>query len=305
MISLQDSQEALQRIRSYVHCTPILTSSTLNTTVGHEVFFKAEHLQKTGSFKVRGALNATLQAGDVAGFIAFSSGNHAQAIAYAGKKLGKPVIVVMPEDAPRQKMEATRSLGARVVSEGVTIANRETIVAKLTTETGYHFVPPYNDERVMAGQGTLALEFLQQSKQLEAILVPIGGGGLISGVATVVKNISPNIKVIGVEPSSANDAQQSLRQGKRITLAETPKTIADGVRTLVVGDKTFPHIQASVDDIITADDEQIAAAQLLIMQRLKQVVEPTASLALAPLLGKNDLPQRVGVILTGGNWLPK
>ncbi|HXH26469.1 MAG TPA: threonine/serine dehydratase [Candidatus Acidoferrum sp.] len=305
MITLSDSQDAARRLQGFVHQTPVLTSTTLDSLLGKQLFFKAEHLQKTGSFKIRGALNAALQAGDVPGFIAFSSGNHAQALAYAAKLLGKPAIILMPFDASKQKIKATKAHGADVRTEGVTIENREALVTQLAAETGYRLIPPYNDEQVMAGQGTLALEFLQQTPGLEAILVPIGGGGLISGVATVVKSLLPQVKVIGVEPENANDAQQSLRAGQRIALPTTPKTIADGVRTITLGDQTFPHIQKYVDAIITAPDNLIAQAQMLIMERLKQVVEPTAALSLAPLLADNNLPTRIGIVLTGGNWLPK
>ena len=239
MISLYNSQEAAKRIQAFIHKTPVLTSVTLDNLLGKQLFFKAEHLQKTGSFKIRGALNAALQASDASGFIAFSSGNHAQALAYAAKLLGKPAIILMPFDASEQKVKATKALGADVRTNGVTTENREALVAQLAAETGYQFIPPYNDERVMAGQGTVALEFLEQAPDIEAILVPIGGGGLISGIATVVKALRPDIKIIGVEPETANDAQQSLRAGKRVALPATPKTIADGVRTIIVGDQTF------------------------------------------------------------------
>jgi len=305
MITLQDIENARERVKQYVTTTPVLTSSSINKDFGKDIFFKSEHLQKTGSFKVRGALNAALQAGPVKGLITVSSGNHAQAVAYAAQIINTKALIVMPSDSSPLKVAATKSYGAEVFMDGVTVENREQIVSEMTEKTGYYLIHPFNDERVIAGQGTQALELIEQVKDFDAVLVAIGGGGLISGIATAIKNTNPKIEVIGVEPEEANDAQQSLVAGERISLKSAPHTIADAVRALTIGDKTFPHIQKYVDRILTVPDDIILKAQWLIMERLKQVIEPTAALAFAPLMMNYELPKRVAVILCGGNWLPK
>jgi threonine dehydratase len=238
------------------------------------------------------------------GIIAVSSGNHAQGAAYAAQVIGVRALVVMAEDASPTKKAATRAYGAEVYDQGVTVENREEVVRKLAQETGYELIHPFDDFRVMAGQGTQALELLEQVSDLDAVLVAVGGGGLIAGIATVIKSLRPECEVIGVEPETANDAQQSLRAGVRIKLLQAPKTVADGVRTLVVGEKTFPVMQHHIDRIVTAPDEITLQAQRLMMERLKQVVEPTAGLALAPVLMNYHLPRRLAVIVCGGNWLP-
>lgn len=304
MIYLEDVQAAALRIAPYIHRTPVFTSQGLDRLLGRQLFFKAEHLQKTGSFKARGALNAALQMQNPRGIIAVSSGNHAQGAAYAAQVIGVRAMVVMPEDASPTKKAATRAYGAEVYDQGVTVENREEVVRKLAQETGYELIHPFDDFRVMAGQGTQALELLEQVSDLDAVLVAVGGGGLIAGIATVIKSLRPECEVIGVEPETANDAQQSLQAGVRIKLLQAPKTVADGVRTLVVGEKTFPVMQHHVDRIVTVPDEVTLQAQRLMMERLKQVVEPTAGLALAPVLMNYHLPRRLAVIVCGGNWLP-
>lgn len=305
MITLADILAASERIASHIHKTPVFTSDSINNLLSKRVYFKAEHLQKTGSFKVRGALNAALQAGDVSGFIAVSSGNHAQAVAYAAGILGKPALIVMPDDSSPLKIVATKAYGAKVFTNGVTVENRMEALQAKVKETGYHIIHPFNDERVMAGQGTQALELLEQAPDIEAVLVAVGGGGLISGIAIAMQESNPEVKVIGVEPETANDAQQSLEAKCIVPLPRAPSTVADAVRTIALGNKTFPYIQKYVDEIVTASDQKTMEAQRLIMERLKQVVEPTAALALAPLLDKNNLPNNTAVILCGGNWLPK
>ena len=304
MITLEHIQAAAQRIAPYIHRTPVFTSQGLDRQLGKKLFFKAEHLQKTGSFKARGALNAALQLQNPRGIIAVSSGNHAQGVAYAAQVIGVPALVVMPEDASPTKKAATRAYGAEVYDQGVTVENREQVVRQLAEETGYELIHPFDDFRVMAGQGTQALELLEQAPDLDAVLVAVGGGGLISGIATVVKTLRPEAAVIGVEPEGANDAQQSLQVGVRVKLMQAPKTVADGVRTLVIGEKTFPVMQNHVDRILTVPDEVTLQAQRLMMERLKQVVEPTAGLALGPVLMDYDLPERLAVIVCGGNWMP-
>lgn len=304
MLTLETIQAAAARIHPYIHQTPVFTSQGLDRRFGKRLFFKGEHLQKTGSFKARGALNAALQLQNPKGLIAVSSGNHAQGVAYAAQVIGRPALIVMPQDASPLKKTATRAYGAEVYDQGVTVENREQVVRELAQELGYELIHPFDDLRVMAGQGTQALELLQQVPELDAVLVAVGGGGLISGIATVVKTLRPECAVIGVEPETANDAQQSLQVGTRIKLMGAPQTVADGVRTLVVGEHTFPVMQNHVDRILTVPDSVTLEAQGLMMSRLKQVVEPTAGLALGPLLMDYDLPQRVAVIVCGGNWLP-
>ncbi len=303
-MTLEHIQAAAQRIAPYIHRTPVFTSQGLDKLLGYQLFFKAEHLQKTGSFKARGALNAALQLQNPKGIIAVSSGNHAQGAAYAAQVIGVPALVVMPEDASPTKKAATRAYGAEVYDQGVTVENREQVVRKLAEEMDYALIHPFDDFRVMAGQGTQALELLQQVPDLDAVLVSVGGGGLISGIATVIKTLRPECEVIGVEPETANDAQQSLQVGVRIKLMQAPRTVADGVRTMVIGERTFPVMQHHVDRIVTVPDEITLQAQRLMMERLKQVVEPTAGLALGPALMNYDLPQRVAVIVCGGNWMP-
>lgn len=304
MLTLEDILSAARRIGPYIHRTPVLTSTGLDRLLGKKLFFKAEHLQKTGSFKARGALNAALQLQDPKGLIGVSSGNHAQGVAYAARVIGVPALVVMPQDASPTKKAATRAYGAEVYDQGVTVENREQVVRKLAEETRYELIHPFDDLRVMAGQGTQALELLEQVAALDAVLVAVGGGGLISGIATAIKTLRPEAAVIGVEPEGANDAQQSLQVGVRVKLMQAPKTVADGVRTLVIGEKTFPVMQNHVDRILTVPDEVTLEAQRLMMERLKQVVEPTAGLALGPVLMDYDLPERLAVIVCGGNWMP-
>ncbi|RIH87317.1 Phenylserine dehydratase [Meiothermus luteus] len=304
MLTLSEVLAAAQRIAPHIHRTPVLTSQGLDALLGKALFFKAEHLQKTGSFKARGALNTALQLPTPKGLITVSSGNHAQGVAYAARVLRVPALVVMPADASATKKAATRAYGAEVYDQGVTVENREEVVQRLAQETGYTFIHPFDDLRVMAGQGTLALELLEQAPTLEAVLVAVGGGGLISGVATAVKALRPEVEVIGVEPETANDAQQSLQAGRRVSLPKAPKTIADAVRTLAVGRHTFPVMQRYVDRILTVPDEVTLQAQRLVLERLKQVVEPTAGLALGPVLMGYPLPRRIGVVLCGGNWMP-
>jgi threonine dehydratase len=304
MLELAAIRSARERITPFVHRTPVLTSQSLNRLFNKELYFKGEHLQKTGSFKARGALNAALQLKAPRGLLGVSSGNHAQGVAYAARVLGVPALIVMPEDASPLKKEVTRSYGAEIYDRGVRGDNREAIARALAEETGYTLIHPFDDEEVMAGQGTLALEFLEDVPELEAVLVAVGGGGLISGVSTAVKALSPNTQVLGVEPALADDARRSLEAGRLYRLEQTPPTIADGVRTLSLGERPWQVIRQRVDRILIAQEASILEAQRLLLGRLKQVVEPTGALALAPLLEKSSLPRRLGIILCGGNWLP-
>lgn len=304
MLSLEVIYQAAERIAAYTHRTPILSSSSLDQLFGKRLFLKAEHLQKTGSFKARGAVNAALQLERPRGLLAVSSGNHAQAVAYAAYILKVPALIVMPEDASRFKKAGIRAYGAEVYDRGVTVENREEVAHTLTLETGYSFIHPFNDPRVMAGQGTIALELAAQVPDLDAVLVAVGGGGMISGVAAAMKALAPQVRVIGVEPEVANDAQRSLAAGRRIALEQAPKTVADGVRTLSLGEYPWEVIRERVDEIVSVPEEAILEAQRLLMSRTKQVVEPTGALPLAPLLTGHPLPERLGIVVCGGNWMP-
>ncbi|RJF72141.1 threonine/serine dehydratase [Deinococcus cavernae] len=304
MIELSDVQAAATRLEPHVHRTPVLTSRTLNAALGRKLLFKAEHLQKTGSFKVRGALNAALQLpAGTPGLVSLSSGNHAQGVAFAARVLGIPATIFMYDDSTDLKREAVRAYGAAVVESPR--ADGDIHAREYAAQHGFHFIHPYDDRHVMAGQGTQGLEFTQQVKDApDAVLVAVGGGGMVSGIATVIKAVWPHTRVIGVEPALADDARQSLAAGKRVSLPAPPQTVADGVRSLSVGALTFPVMQARVDEIVTASEDSIRAAHRLMMQHLKQVVEPTAALPIAPLLEGKNLPERLGVFICGGNWLP-
>ena len=302
--SVLDVERAASRIASHVHRTPLVTSRLLDRELGCQVIAKAEHLQRVGAFKARGAFNALLALDPdrrAAGVLAVSSGNHGQAVALAAAETGGRAVVVMPAGSNPAKVAATRAYGAEVVSVGVTGENRETFAADLAAERGLHLVHPFDDHDVMAGQGTAALELLEEAPGLDLVLVPVGGGGLIAGTAAAVKSRSSRIRVVGVEPAAAADAQASLRAGRRISLPAAPATIADGVRSLCVGERPFAVIQALVDDIVTVTDADLLDALALCWSRTKQLIEPTAALGLAALRTGAAGGRRVGVVLTGGN----
>ena len=305
MIELADVYAAWRRIRPYLHETPVVTSRRLDAETGKTLVFKAEPFQKTGSFKARGALNKALLLERPKGLVAASSGNHAQGVAYAAGVLGVPAVIVMPEDAVRIKKEAVRAYGAELVTQGVTVANRERIAREIARERGYAFIHPFDDEAVMAGQGTLALELLSRVSDPEAVLVPVGGGGLISGVATAVKALAPDVRVLGVEPAVAADAAESFAKGERVCLEAPPATVADGVRTLCLGERTFEVIRRRVDGILTVSEEAIREAQARFITRTKVFAEPTGALALAAVLEHGKaLPDRLGLVISGGNGVP-
>jgi threonine dehydratase len=317
-ITFDDVAAAAQRLAGHAHRTPVLTSRTADELTGARVFFKAENFQRMGAFKFRGAFNALARfspAQRERGVIAFSSGNHAQATALAARILGMPSVIVMPKDAPAAKLAATRGYqdgqpGSEVVLYDRYTEDREAIGRRLAQERGMTLVPPYDHADVMAGQGTAALELVEQVREmdgggLDALLVCVGGGGLISGCAVVAKHLLPGIEVWGVEPEAGNDTQRSLAEG-RIVHIDTPKTIADGAQTQHSGALTFPVIQALVKGIVTASDEQLVQAMRFFAERMKIVVEPTGCLGAAALMsrvaGLPDLRgRRVGVILSGGN----
>ncbi|WP_339099083.1 threo-3-hydroxy-L-aspartate ammonia-lyase [Yersinia enterocolitica] len=304
-ICYDDIVQAHQRITGVALKTPVLTSSTANEQTGAQLFFKCENFQHMGAFKFRGAYNALVKLSpqqQAKGVIAFSSGNHAQAIALSARKLGIRAVIVMPKDSPAVKIAATRGYGGEVVLYDRYLEDREAISNKLAQEQGLTLIPPYDYPDVMAGQGTAAKELFEEVGELDVLLVPLGGGGLLSGCATVAKALYPNCQVIGVEPAAGNDGQQSFRSGKIVKI-ETPVTIADGAQTPALGHYTFPVIQERVDNILTATDDQLISAMKFFTSRMKIVVEPTGCLGAAVALGDQlELRgKRVGVIISGGN----
>ncbi|NQV30282.1 MAG: threo-3-hydroxy-L-aspartate ammonia-lyase [Candidatus Marinimicrobia bacterium] len=304
VVNFQQISEASARIKGYATRTPILTSRTLDAELGAEVFFKAEPFQRIGAFKFRGAFNAISQLSDeekARGVITFSSGNHAQAVALVGKLLDVKTIVVMPNDASRTKLAATRGYGATVVEIDPLLTTREAKANELESEHGYTMIPPYNHKNVIAGQGTAALEMFEELGELDILMTPCGGGGLLSGSAVAAKAMSPQCKVIGIEPEYADDANRSFYSGE-LQSVSNPPTIADGVRTQHLGDLTFPLILANVDAMATVTEASIIQAVQYLFNRLKIVVEPSGVLGLASLMqGSVKARGRIGIILSGGN----
>jgi len=304
-VSYADVASAHVRISAHAIRTPVLTSSTVDARTGARVFFKCENFQRMGAFKFRGALNAMAQlSAEEArrGVITYSSGNHAQAVALAGRLLGIHATIVMPADAPRVKLEATRAYGAQVVTYDSATASRETIARNLAAERGLTVVPPFDDPRVIAGQGTAAKELFEDAGPLDLLLVPCGGGGLLSGCALAAQALAPHCRVIGVEPDAGDDAVRSFRTGTLQTV-RNPDTIADGARTESLGQLTFPLIRALVADMTSVDDDALLDAMFFLWERMKIVVEPTGALGACSLLGGRieARDRRVGVLLSGGN----
>jgi threo-3-hydroxy-L-aspartate ammonia-lyase len=304
-LQYSDIEQAASRIRGVAHRTPVLTSRTANAMAGAELFFKAENLQRMGAFKFRGAYNAISRFSDEqkrAGVLTFSSGNHAQAIALSSSLLGIKSAIIMPQDAPELKVRATRGYGGEVITYDRYKENREEIGARLAKERGMTLIPPYDHPDVICGQGTAAKELIEDAGQLDILLVPLGGGGLLAGCALAAATLAPSCKVIGVEPEAGNDGQQSLRRGEIVDIA-VPQTIADGAQTTHLGHHNFAVIQRFVDDIVTVSDEQLKATMRFFAERMKIVVEPTGCLAAAaalhgvvPVEGK-----KVGILISGGN----
>jgi threonine dehydratase len=303
--TLDSIRRAAERLAPYLHRTPVLRSRTLNEQTGGTIVLKAENLQKVGAFKARGALNALLRLDDDAkarGVVTHSSGNHAQALAWAGQLLGVPVRVVMPRTAPAIKRAATEGYGATVVACEPTLADREATVARIIAEHGLTLVHPFDNWHVIEGQATAAWELLDQAGPLDLVISPVGGGGLLAGTALVVKGRSPATRVLGAEPARADDARRSLASG-RIEPSHDPLTIADGLRTSL-GTRPFSLIQNHVDAIVTATESEILDAMRFVWERLKVVIEPSAAVAVAPVLKEGGLAVRglhVGLILSGGN----
>jgi threonine dehydratase len=300
-----DVEDAAERIDGIAHRTPVLTSRYVNDRYGADLFFKAEHLQRMGAFKFRGALNALSRfspAQRTGGVVAFSSGNHAQAIALAAGELGIPAVIVMPKDAPAMKIAATRGYGGEVVLYDRYTEDREAIGREIAEKRGMTLIPPYDHPDIIAGQGTAAKELIEEVGSLDALLTPLGGGGLLSGSALAARALNPGVEVYGVEPAAGDDGQRSFRSGEIVTI-ETPKTIADGAQTLHLGELTFPIIRRDVTDVLTATDAQLVDAMRLFASRMKQVVEPTGCLGLAGFDAVRErlAGKRVGIIISGGN----
>ncbi|MEW2288089.1 threo-3-hydroxy-L-aspartate ammonia-lyase [Streptomyces sp. NPDC047841] len=304
-VTFADVREAAARLEGIAHRTPVLTSRTLNSLVGAEVFVKAENFQRIGAFKFRGAYNAAAQLPRdrlAKGIAAYSSGNHAQAVALAARELGTTAVILMPEDAPRSKREATAGYGAEVVTYDRYTQDRTALGHALAEDRGLALIPPYDHPHVIAGQGTAALELLEETGPLDALLVPVGGGGLIAGSATAAKALHPGTRVIGVEPEAGDDTKRSLEAGTRVTVP-VPRTIADGQALATPGEITFPLNQRLVDAIALVSDAEIVTAMRFAFERLKIVLEPSGATPLAALLaGRVDSPpRRIGVIASGGN----
>jgi threonine dehydratase len=304
-VTFDDIERAAQRIKGLAQRTPVMTSHAFNERSGIEAFFKCENFQRGGAFKIRGAANFlySIPKADLPrGVVAYSSGNHAQAVAIAAKSVGAPATLVMPEDAPRSKVEATRAQGPRILTYDRFKEDRGAIGAKISAETGATLVPPYDHPWTMAGAGTTALELLEQEPSLDALVVCIGGGGLIAGCSIAAKHLKPSIRIFGVEPANANDTYQSFEAGKRVEIG-APDTIADGLRSPSPGELTFPVIQKHVEKIVLVTEDEIRETVKFLLTRMKILVEPSGAVsAAAALFGK--LPAglgRVGIVLSGGN----
>jgi threo-3-hydroxy-L-aspartate ammonia-lyase len=310
-IGFADVERAAERLRGVANRTPVVHSRTVDARVGRgtRVFLKCESFQRGGSFKFRGAYNRLAELTPeerVAGVVAFSSGNHAQGVALAARELGIPATILMPTDAPASKVAATRAYGAEIVRYDRQIEDREVLAGRLAGERGLTLVPPYDHPLIMAGQGTAALELLEEVGSLDLLLVPLGGGGLLSGCATAAKGISPAIRVIGVETELSNDWELSLRAGERVRIPPPP-TIADGMRTQQPGALTFPVVRQLVDGVMTVSDDEVIAAMRWLLLRMKLLVEPTGAVPFALLLSGRlgDLAERrIGVVVSGGNVDP-
>ena len=304
-LDLASIRTAHARIRPHIKRTPVLTNEVLDAACGGQLFFKCENFQQAGAFKSRGAVNAVFSLTDAEaqhGVVAHSSGNHAAAVARAARIRGIPAYIVMPSNAPKSKVRNVESFGGQITYCEPSLTVREATCARIATATGAHSIPPFDDYAVMAGQGTATLELLEDVPDLDVILCPVGGGGLLSGTAVAAKGVRPAVRVVGVEPTRANDVAQSFQTGQRVSIA-TPDTIADGLRTNCTGEKNLPLIRRYVDDIVTVSEDNIVAAMRALWESLKIVIEPSAAVPYAAILeGKIDARGRkLGFILTGGN----
>lgn len=306
--TFEDVLAAAQRLRGVAHRTPAVTSATLDARTGATVFAKAENLQRMGAFKFRGAYNRIVQLDArerAAGVVAFSSGNHAQGVALAARLLGIRATIVMPADSPAAKQAATRGYGAEVVLYDRWTEDRAAIARGIAEERGAVLVPPFDDPRIIAGQGTAALELIEDVGQLDVLLVPLSGGGLLAGSALAATGLAPGIAVYGVEPAAGDDWVQSFARGERVTIP-VPDTIADGLQTTAPGELTFPIVRALCADVVTVSDDELRDAMRFAFERMKLVVEPSGAAGLAALLnGRVDAHgKRVGLIVSGGNVDP-
>ncbi|HET9735424.1 MAG TPA: threo-3-hydroxy-L-aspartate ammonia-lyase, partial [Burkholderiales bacterium] len=304
-VTYADVAAAHERIKPFAKRTPVLTSSTVDALTGAKVHFKCENFQRMGAFKFRGAYNALSQLSAEQkrrGVVAFSSGNHAQAVALSGKLLGVPATIVMPTDAPKVKLEATRGYGAQVVLYDASNEDRQKIAEQLAGERGLTVIPPFDHPHILAGQGTAAKELIEETGPLDILMVPCGGGGLLSGCSIAAQHLAPGCRVIGVEPAAGDDGLRAFRAGKLVSVP-LPMTIADGARTMSLGKLTFAIIQKNVSDFLTVTDAELLKWMFFLWERMKIVVEPTGALAAAALLqGKIDAQGRkVGVVISGGN----
>ena len=309
-VTPDDVAAARARIAPYVHRTPVLTCRSLDERTGARLFFKCETFQKVGAFKARGAFSRLLLLSPAElrrGVVAFSSGNHAQAVALAARTLGAPATIVMPNDAPSLKLAATRGYGATVLLYDRREESREAIARRIMNETGAVLVPPFDDDAVIAGQGTLALELLEDVPDLEAIVTPCGGAGLLSGVAVAAKGVRPSIRLFGVEPDTGDDVRQSVAKGELVQIP-VPNTIADSLQTTRPAERTLRIVRALVEEIVTVSDDDLRRAMALLASRMKLVVEPGGSAGFAAVLAGRLAPaggSRIGVVLSGGNVDPE
>ncbi len=302
--ALDDMKTARERVTPYIHRTPVLTSEFLNELTGAELFFKCENFQKAGAFKVRGACNAVFGLPDdmlARGVATHSSGNHALSLSYAAGRRGIPCHVVMPRTAPQAKKDAVRGYGGIITECEPSTSSREEVFAKVEAETGAEFVHPYNDPRVIAGQATCSAELIEQVENLDAVVAPIGGGGMISGTCLTLSNLAPSVKIYAAEPEMADDAARSFRAG-HIIADDAPETVADGLK-VPLKDLTWHFVQNHVTDILTASEQEIVDAMKLIWKRMKIVMEPSSAVPLATILKNKETfaGKRVGIIITGGN----
>ena len=305
MVTYNDIEKAHQRISDHIHNTPILTSDSLDNELESNLFFKCENFQKTGSFKIRGAINSILQLNDTEiknGIITTSSGNHGAAVAFIANKIGTSSKIIIPNNTPKNKIENVQRYGGEIFYCEPNIKSREDTLEKMIQKSGGSIIHPYNDEKIIAGQGTAAKELIEKVPDLDAIICPVSGGGLLSGTLLAAKNLKPGIKVFGAEPENADDTYRSILNNK-IMSNETTDTIADGLRAQV-GTVTFPIIKENVDKILLVSEEMIISSMYMIWQRLKIIIEPSCSIVLAALMLNSNkfLNKKVGLILTGGNY---
>ncbi|MEZ4520416.1 MAG: threonine/serine dehydratase [Thermomicrobiales bacterium] len=307
MISIEDVREAERRLEGVVNRTPVFTSRTLNERVGREIYIKPESFQRTGAFKFRGAYNAIsqLDRNSTKGVVAYSSGNHAQGVALSARLLGIPAVILMHSDAPQNKLAATKGYGAEVIMVDRTSQDGDRMQYEVAEERGMTVVHAYDDPNIMAGQGTAALELLEDVPDLDSLVMPVGGGGLIGGCTIAAKGLKPDIRIFGVETHGADDTHQSLRAGERVEIPP-PTTIADGIRLTTPGRLTFPVVQKYAEDVVLVSDEEVLDALRFVLTRMKLVIEPTGAVPIAALL-QNRIPgdcEKVGIIISGGNLDP-